>query len=110
MEECKRKFDALVYLIRLYDHNWGINASNKVCVRIEGRAESDREDSDANHCGNGSYFCLCAGKVLDRTRKFMYKSKGAGYSTRLGKTEGNSRGDESHQGKPFEKGELWKAK
>lgn len=111
VEDYWRKFDGLVYQIRLYDHT--IGELMLVTRFVMGLKEELRAVVEIQMPTSVAMAATIAGVqegVLERTRKFLYKGKGIGMHTGVGKTDGTVKAKNYQPIQKFEKGELWKAK
>lgn len=111
VEDYKRKFDALVYQIRLYDHSIGeLMLTTMFVLGLKEELRATVEIQMPPTVAAAATYAYVQEGVLERTRKFMNRGKSAGYGLSSGKTEGTVKGEEYSQHHKTEKGELWKAK
>lgn len=94
MEEYKRKFDTLVYQLRLYDHNiGGLMLVTRFILGLKEELRATVLIRMPTIVAMTITFA-CVQGVMERTKKGMNMSRSSGYNVSSGKTEGSYKGND----------------
>lgn len=111
VEEYRRKFDTLVYQIRLYDHTIGeLMLVTRFVLGLKEELRAVVEIQMPTSVAMAATIVGVQEGVLERTKKFMCKGRSVGANISAEKTDGVRKGEDYHTTQKFERGELWKAK